>query len=67
MNYYHVWQFDEFLVSILEASALMVTGVDGQTAVELFTVVYLSRRHGKPVKFPLGRSPYSAALHVEGN
>ena len=67
MNYYHQRQFEDFLASILEARPPSITGDDGRAAVELFTAVYLSQRHGRPMRFPLDRSLYSEVLHAAGN
>ena len=52
-QYYHRLQIQDFLRSILEDHAPMVTGEDGRKTVEIFTAIYRSQRDRRPVKFPL--------------
>ena len=52
-RYYHQLQIQDFLQSILEDRAPIVTGEEGRKTVELFTAIYRSGRDRRPVKFPL--------------
>lgn len=52
-QYYHKLQIQDFLQSILEDRAPMVTGEEGRKTVELFTAIYRSQRDHRPQKFPL--------------
>ena len=52
-RHYHRLQIEDFLRSILEDRAPMVTGEDGRVAVAMFTAIYRSNRTGKPVAFPV--------------
>ena len=52
-RYYHQLQIRDFLQSILEDRAPMVTGEEGRKTVELFTAIYRSQRDHRPIKFPL--------------
>ena len=52
-RYYHQLQIQDFLQSILEDRAPMVTGEEGRKTVELFTAIYHAQRNQRPVKFPL--------------
>ena len=52
-QYYHQLQIQDFLQSILEDRAPMVTGEEGRKTVELFTAIYRAQRDQRPVKFPL--------------
>ena len=51
--YYHKLQIQDFLHSILEDRAPLVTGEEGRKTVELFTAIYRAQRDQRPVKFPL--------------
>ena len=53
MTYYHRLQIEDFIQSILEDRAPMITGEEGRKSVELFQVVYRSQREHRPVQFPL--------------
>jgi UDP-N-acetyl-2-amino-2-deoxyglucuronate dehydrogenase len=52
-RYYHQLQIQDFLQSILEDRAPMVTGEEGRKTVEIFTAIYRSQRERRPIKFPL--------------
>ena len=52
-QYYHKLQIQDFLRSILEDRAPMVTGEEGRKTVEIFTAIYRAQRDQRPVKFPL--------------
>ena len=52
-RFYHQLQIQDFLQSILEDRAPMVTGEEGRKTVELFTAIYHAQRNQRPVKFPL--------------
>lgn len=52
-RYYHQLQIQDFLQSILEDRAPMVTGEEGRKTVEIFTAIYRSQRDRQPIKFPL--------------
>src|SRR5215216_1221952 len=52
-QYYHQLQIQDFLQSILEDRAPMVTGEEGRKTVEIFTAIYRSQRDRCPIKFPL--------------
>ena len=52
-RHYHQLQIQDFLQSILEDRAPMVTGEEGRKTVEIFTAIYRSQRDRRPIKFPL--------------
>ncbi len=52
-RFYHQLQIQDFLQSILEDRAPMVTGEEGRKTVELFTAIYRAQQDQRPVKFPL--------------
>ena len=52
-QHYHKLQIQDFLQSILEDRAPMVTGEEGRKTVELFTAIYRPQRDRRPIKFPL--------------
>jgi len=52
--YYHQWQIQDFIESILDKRKPMVTGEEGRKTVEIFNAIYESNSTGKAVKFPLG-------------
>lgn len=49
----HIIQLQDFVDSIREDRAPMVTGEDGRAAVEIILAVYQSARTGQPVRLPL--------------
>jgi predicted dehydrogenase len=53
MIYYHQWQLQDFIESVIDQRKPMVTGVEGRKTVELFNAIYESNSSGEPVKFPL--------------
>ena len=53
MEYYHQLQISEFLKAIINGHDPLVTGEEGRKTVEIFTAIYRSQRHRKPIKFPL--------------
>ena len=65
-TYYHGLQIMDFVASIGEDRAPLVTGEDGRRTVELFTAIYRSQRDNAPVDFPLpsekGRTDFDGRL-----
>jgi len=53
VEYYHQVQIEDFLSSVIEGRAPLVTGGEGRRTVEIFTAIYRAHRDRKPVKFPL--------------
>lgn len=53
IHYYHQWQLQDFIESIVDKRKPMVTGIEGRKTVEIFNAIYESNSTGKPVKFPL--------------
>ncbi len=54
VQYYHQWQLQDFIESIIDKRKPMVSGEEGRKTVEIFNAIYESNSTGKPVKFPLG-------------
>ncbi len=54
IQYYHQWQLQDFVESIIDKRKPMVSAVEGRNTVEIFNAIYESNSTGKPVKFPLG-------------
>ncbi|HQZ68099.1 MAG TPA: Gfo/Idh/MocA family oxidoreductase [Planctomycetaceae bacterium] len=52
-THYHTLQIQDFLKSIIEDRAPLVTGDEGRIVVEMFTAIYQSNELGRPVRFPL--------------
>jgi predicted dehydrogenase len=52
-THYHALQIADFLCSIREKRAPLVTGTDGRAVVELFTAIYRSAKDGRTVKLSL--------------
>lgn len=52
-TYYHGLQISDFVASIRDDRAPLVTGAEGRRTVELFTALYRSQRDGGPIDFPL--------------
>ncbi len=52
-EYFHQWQLQDFLESIIDKRPPMVTGEEGRKTVEIFNAIYRSNETGQPVKFPL--------------
>lgn len=53
IKYFHQWQIEDFLESIIDHRSPMITGEEGRKTVEIFTAIYRSNETGLPVKFPL--------------
>lgn len=53
MVYFIRLQIEEFLESLEQNRAPLVTGADGRNTVELFTAIYRSTRDNRPVALPL--------------
>lgn len=51
--HYHALQIQDFLQSILEGRAPLVTGRDGRAVVEMFTAIYQSHQSRAAVSLPL--------------
>ena len=54
VQYYHQWQLQDFVESIIDKRKPMVSGEEGRKTVEIFNAIYESNSTGKAVKFPLG-------------
>ncbi|MEM6473953.1 MAG: Gfo/Idh/MocA family oxidoreductase [Planctomycetota bacterium] len=52
-QHYHTLQIQEFLRAIAEDRDPMVTGREGRIVVEMFTAIYLSNQHKRPIEFPI--------------
>lgn len=52
-HHFHVVQLNDFLQSIIDHRAPLITLEDGRRTVELITGIYRSCRDGSPVRFPL--------------
>jgi predicted dehydrogenase len=52
-THYHALQIQDFLQAVRDDRPPLVRGEDGRAVVELFTAVYRSQRHRRPVRFPL--------------
>ena len=57
VEHYHRLQIEDFLVSILEDQAPLVTGEQGRQTVELFTGIYRATRDHRALRFPLQPEP----------
>jgi UDP-N-acetyl-2-amino-2-deoxyglucuronate dehydrogenase len=56
VQYYHQWQLQDFIESVLDQRKPMVSAEEGRKTVEIFNAIYQSNSTGQPVKFPLGTS-----------
>jgi len=52
-TFYHKLQVQDFLNSIVEDRAPLISGEEGRKTVELFTALYLSNRDRVPIRFPI--------------
>ena len=53
IKHYLTLQVEDFLKAIRENRNPLVTAVEARRVVELFTAIYRSEQHGKPIQFPL--------------
>jgi UDP-N-acetyl-2-amino-2-deoxyglucuronate dehydrogenase len=53
MEYYMKLQNEDFADAIIHDRKPEVSGEEGRVTVELFTAIYRSQHHNKPIKFPL--------------